>query len=259
MWPTLVIRQKKTSWTLWCTFDMKRREAIAGKAALAKSLSGMVYANDAGVVSQLPEQLRKMMDVMVVVCTAFGLTVSAAETEIICLRTKRMPESTAFFSVEAVGQVYHQTNEFVYLGAGSINYNGDLSIMVDRRNLHNASWYSFRRYTLEPFDRPSAPLELKIWMQRADIGETKLYGCVTWTLCACHYDTLRRALHIVLTRFIGWRKKIEPATTPNFSPVHLVHQSVSSTATCASLRSHIESYHHAYANKACLCWFAHHS
>ena len=40
-----------------------------------------------------------------------------------------MPESTAFFSVEAVGQMYHQTNEFVYLGAGSINYsyNGDLS------------------------------------------------------------------------------------------------------------------------------------
>ena len=36
----------------------------------------MVYANDAGVVSQLLEQLRKMMDVMVVVCAASGLTVS---------------------------------------------------------------------------------------------------------------------------------------------------------------------------------------
>ena len=92
-----------------------------------------------------------------------------------------MPESTAFFSVEAVGQMYHQTNEFVYLGAGSINYsyNGDLSIMVDRLGLPNALWYSFQRYTLEPFDRPNAPLELKIWMQRADVRETKLYGCVT--------------------------------------------------------------------------------
>ena len=32
-----------------------------------------------------------------------------------CLRTKGMPESTAIFSVEAAGQVYNQTNEFVHL------------------------------------------------------------------------------------------------------------------------------------------------
>ena len=43
-----------------------------------------------------------------------------------------MPESTAIFSVEATGQVYNQTNEFVYLG-GNVNNNADLSIDVDRR------------------------------------------------------------------------------------------------------------------------------
>ena len=55
------------------------------------------------------------MGVIVVVCVAFGLTVSEAKTEIMCLPTKGMPESTATFSVEAAGQVYNQTNEFVYL------------------------------------------------------------------------------------------------------------------------------------------------
>ena len=35
-----------------------------------------------------------------------------------CLRTKGMPESTATFNVEAAGQVYNQTNEFVCLGGG---------------------------------------------------------------------------------------------------------------------------------------------
>ena len=45
-------------------------------------LWGMLYADDAGVVSQSPEQLRKIMGVIVVVCTAFGLTVSEAKTEI---------------------------------------------------------------------------------------------------------------------------------------------------------------------------------
>ena len=73
----------------------------------------MLYADHAGVVSQSPEQLRKMMEVIVVVWAAFGLTVSEANTEIMRLRTKGMPEPTAIFSALAAGQVYNQTNEFV--------------------------------------------------------------------------------------------------------------------------------------------------
>ena len=64
-------------------------------------------------------------------CAAFGLTVSEAKTEIMCLRAKWMPESTAAFSVKAAGHVYNQTNEFVCLG-GNFNQNADLSIEVDR-------------------------------------------------------------------------------------------------------------------------------
>ena len=67
----------------------------------------MLYANDAGVVSRLLKQLRNMMWVIVVVCAAFGLTVLEAKTEIICLRTKGMPETTTIFSVEAAGQIYN--------------------------------------------------------------------------------------------------------------------------------------------------------
>ena len=163
----------------------------------------MLYADDAGVVSQSPEQLRKMMGVIVVVCAAFGLTVSEAKTEIMCLRVKGMPESTATYSVEAADQVYNQTNEFVYVG-GNVNHDADLSIEVDRR-IRNA-WCSFRKYTLELYDRPSASLELKIRMLRAEVLETMLYDCITWSPRACHYDTLRRAHHRFLTRCIGWRK-----------------------------------------------------
>ena len=163
----------------------------------------MLYADDDGVVSQSPEQLRNMMGVIVVVCAAFGLTVSDAKTEIMCLSAKGMPESTATFSVEAAGQVYNQTNEFIYLG-GNVNQNADLSIEVNRR-VRNA-WCSFRKYTPELYDRPSAPLELKIRILRADVLETMLYGCATWSPRASNYDTLRRAHHRFLTRCIGWRK-----------------------------------------------------
>ena len=120
-----------------------------------------------------------------------------------CLHAKVMSESTATFSVEVVGQVYNQTNEFVYLG-GNVNHNADLSIEIDWC-IRNA-WCSFRKYTLELYDRPSAPLELKIRMLRAEVIETMLYDCVTWSPRACHFDTLRQAHHRFLTRCIGWRK-----------------------------------------------------
>ena len=180
-----------------------RGEATAEESVLATTLLGMLYADDAGVVSQSPEQLRKMMGVIVVVCAAFGLTVSEAKTEIVCLRAKGMPESTTTFSVEAASQVYNQTNEFVHLG-GNDNHNADLSIEVDRCNTQRM--VQLPEYTLELYDRPSAPLELKIRMLRAEILETMLYGCVTWSPRACHYYTLRRAHHRFLSRCIGWRK-----------------------------------------------------
>ena len=142
------------------------------------------------------------MGMVVVVCASFDLTVSEAETEIMCLRAKGMLDSTTLFSVEAAGQVYNQTNEFVYLG-GNINHNAGLSIEIDRRILN--AWCIFRKYTLELYDRPSAPLELKPGCQEARY-ETMLYGCITWGPHACHYDTLRRVHHRFLTRCIGWQK-----------------------------------------------------
>ena len=41
---------------------------------MATSLWGMLYADDAGVISQSPEQLMKIMGVIVVVCAALTST-----------------------------------------------------------------------------------------------------------------------------------------------------------------------------------------
>ena len=119
-----------------------RGEATVGESVLATPLWGMLYADDAGVVSQSPEQVRKMRAMVVVVCAAFGLTISEVKTEVMCLRAKGMSESTALFSVKAAGQVYSQTNEIVYLG-GNVNHNADLSIEVDQRI--RKAWCSFRK------------------------------------------------------------------------------------------------------------------
>ena len=55
------------------------------------------------------------MGVIVIVFSAFGLTVSEAKTDIMCLGMGGMPEETTISSVEAPGQMYHQTNESVNL------------------------------------------------------------------------------------------------------------------------------------------------
>ena len=162
----------------------------------------MLYANDAGVVSHTPEQLKNLMGLIVIMCATFGLTVSQAKIEIMCLCTKGVPESTAIFSVvEAAGQVYKQTNVFVYL-EGNVNHNTNLYIEVNR-HIRNA-WCSVRKHALELYDRSSALLELKTQMLRVVVLETTpLYGFITWSPRACHYNTLRRAYHSFLTGCIG--------------------------------------------------------
>ena len=75
-------------------------ESTAEEPVLETSFWGMFYADDAGVVSQSPEQLMKMMGVFVAVFAAFGLTVSEAKTENICVRAKGMPDSIALFYSE---------------------------------------------------------------------------------------------------------------------------------------------------------------
>ena len=95
--------------------------------------------------------------------------------------------------------MYNQTNDFVYLGQNA-NHNPTLSIEVVRciRNV----WCSFRKYTLNLYDRPSTPLELKLQMLRAEVLKIVLYGCTTWSSCLCHYDTLRRAYPSFMARYI---------------------------------------------------------
>ena len=53
------------------------------------------------------------MTVIVAACSAFGITISEAKTEIMCLQTKDGGE--VLFAFNAAGQVYKETIEFVYL------------------------------------------------------------------------------------------------------------------------------------------------
>ena len=156
------------------------------------------------------------MGMIVVLFTACSLTISGGKTEIMFSRTKGMPESIAIFNVEVAGQVYNQTNELIYLG-GDVNFNPDLSREVNRR-IRNA-WCNFRKYSLELYNRPSAPLELKPRVLTAYTLELMPYNCVMRRPRACHNDTLHQAHHSFLTRCIGWQNNHTDNSISNLDTV----------------------------------------
>ena len=122
-----------------------RGRASPGDVALGHALRWRCRSRLA--IAQAAEEI---IGGIVVVCAAFGLTESEGKTEIMCLRTKRMPESTVIFHVEAVGQVYNQRNKFAYLGGNANHNNANLSIEVDWHI--RSAWCSFRKYTLKLYD-----------------------------------------------------------------------------------------------------------
>lgn len=51
----------------------------------------------------------------------------------------------------------------------------------------------YKQFGPEKYDMVTAPFNLKVSMLKVEVIETLLYGCVTWTVNASHYDKLRKA------------------------------------------------------------------
>ena len=167
-----------------------------------RAVWAMLYADDACIVSRSPQGLAKMMEVIVEVCRAFALTVSAKKTETMCMPPPRTPRTMV--QIEAAGQTYKQVQSFTYLG-GAVTEVPDMSVEIAIRT--RACWMRIRRYLRELYDQPQVSLSLKTRMVKAEAIEALLYGCSTWTLRQEHYAKLRTVHHRVLLRIIGAQRK----------------------------------------------------
>ena len=103
---------------LWTTFVLRR------------AVWGMLYADDACIVSRSPQGIAKMMEVIVEVCRAFALTVSAKKTETMCMPPTRTPRTMV--QIETARQTYKQVQSFTYLG-GAVTEVPDTSVEIARR------------------------------------------------------------------------------------------------------------------------------
>ena len=135
---------------------------------------GMLYADDVCIFPRSPQGLVKMMKVIVKVCRAFALTVSAKKTETMCMSPPRTPRMIV--RVEAARQIYKRVQSFIYLG-GAVTETPDTSVEIARRT--RACWMRIRRYLRELYDQPKVALSLKTRVVKTEAIETLLYGCST--------------------------------------------------------------------------------
>ena len=170
----------------------------------------MLYADDAGIVYRnhlISEGLERMMTVIVTACSSFGLTYGLrGENRDYVPAILLLPKAGGRCrsqSIHAAGQVYNQT-EFVYLG-GAITADRDLSVAITR--LLQRAWACFQRYKMEIYDRPGVRLRLKVRLLKAEVVETLLHGCMTWSPNKPDHDRLRRVHHSMLLRCLGRRKR----------------------------------------------------
>ena len=141
-------------------------------ACVRRAVWGMLYADDAGIVSKSAEGLAKMMTVIVTVFEAAGLTVSE-KTETMLLRTPDQAPCASPLVIEAAGQRYRQTTQFLYLG-GLIDTGADIMPEIKRRV--RLAWACYSRFKRELHDMEAAPFALKLRMLKAEVMETLLYG-----------------------------------------------------------------------------------
>ena len=145
---------------------LEEEAGVGGGAPLEfarRAVWGMLYADDAGVVSRSQEGLTRMMTTIVEVFGAFVLTVSEKKTETLLMRAlKKQPKKGGSppppLVIEAAGQKCAQAAQFRYLG-GLVNKDGELTQEINHRS--RAAWTCIRRFSRELFDRPRSPWRLK--------------------------------------------------------------------------------------------------
>ena len=139
-----------------------------------RAVWGMLYADDTCIVSRSPQGLAKKMEVIVEVCRAFALTVSAKKIETMCMPQPRTPR--AMVKIEAAGQTYKQVQSFTYLG-GAVTEVPDMSVEIARQT--RACWMRIKRYLQELYDQPKVALSFKTRMVKAEEAiEALLYDAV---------------------------------------------------------------------------------
>ena len=161
----------------------------------------MLYADDAGNVSESAEGLAKMMTVLVTVFEAPCLTVSETKTGTMLLLTPNQAPRNSPLVIEAAGQRYRQATRCCIWPVLSTQapilcryYGRDQTTGPTRMRMLQSIQAGAVRHGGCPVHSESAHA-------KAEVMGTLLYGCVKE-----HFAELRKAHHRFLLRVIGFQR-----------------------------------------------------
>ena len=195
--------------------DMVSLEQEAGVGAgtplerARRAIWGMLYADDASVVSRSQEGLTRMMTINY--GSVWGIwTDSVGEED---------RDSLDAGTGEAAGERGIAATTTGHRSGGA-KVRSDRPVLILGRPCQRrwrahaginhrgrAAWACIRGFSRELFDRPRAPWRLKVRLLRAEAMEALLYGCMTWAPRRDHYRLLRGTHHRLLLRVIGYRRE----------------------------------------------------
>ena len=178
--------------------------AVDSLACVRRAVWDMLCVDDASNVSKSVEGLAKMINVDETVFEAAGLTVYEHKTETMLLRTPYQAPQTSPLVIEAAGPRYGQSMQALYLGSLVVASADILPGITRRVRLACACYNRFKR---KLYDMEDAPLTLKVRMLKAEVLETLLYGCATWTLGQDHFAEPRASTNNLLLRIIGFERR----------------------------------------------------
>ena len=166
-------------------------------ACVRRSVCGMLYADDAGIVSKSTENLAKM-SIIVTVFESEDLTVPETETETMLLRTLNKVLPTPPPVVEAAGHIYiYADDAFSVPGHGLINASAKIMPWMndgfDSRGHSTivSSGTCYDRFKRELYGMEDASFTLKLRLLRTEVMKTLLYGHVARNLGQGHFADLR--------------------------------------------------------------------
>ena len=114
-------------------------------ACVRRAVCGMLYADDAGIVSMSAEVLVKMMTVIATVFEAAGLTVSENKTGTMLLRTQDQTSLALPLVSKAAAQRYRQTAQCILHESADLSLEIERFISFMRARLRRFGWYDYRR------------------------------------------------------------------------------------------------------------------
>ena len=111
-----------------------------------RAVWGMLYSDDADIMSKLAEGLEKMMTVIVTVFEAAVLTVSEKKTEPTLVRTPNQAPQTSLLVIARAGHRCRQTMQFLHLGNLAVA-SADIMPKITRRI--RLAWACYNRFQRE--------------------------------------------------------------------------------------------------------------